>query len=129
MSAVAFASRDAVWLVTASPINGLLPSGTVSEPTTVQLLPSADVEAVMMLPARASFTQRGGAPATAVLVVCAPALARRWNVIPLDGVTNSAALAESAAPSLRIITPALVQAFTFSTVATRATIAPSPDIG
>ena len=30
LSAVAFASRDAVWLVTASPINGLLPGGNTS---------------------------------------------------------------------------------------------------
>jgi hypothetical protein len=47
--------------------------------------------------------------------------------MPCDGVTKTAAFAAPVDASARIITPAFVHAFTLSTLATRATIVPSPD--
>src|SRR5881397_871206 len=82
---------------------------------------------MMTLPARASFNHRGAAPAAIVHAVVDPAAVRRWNVIPFEGVTKIAAFAAPGVRSLRIISPAFVHASTFSTSATRATIAPSPD--
>jgi len=55
-----------------------------------------------------------------VLTLTPPAVNRRWNAIPLPGLTMSDACGLFAVRPARIITPALVQAFTFCTASTRA---------
>src|SRR5437773_4094793 len=95
-------------------------------PTVVQLLPSDETAAVNTWPARVSRTHVGAEPEASVEVVSAPEKVRRWNVSPLPGDTNIDAFADCGSRVWRIITPALVHAFTFCTLATRATIEPSP---
>jgi hypothetical protein len=63
-----------------------------------------------------------------VLVLIAPSLARRWKGTPLvdEAATSMNACAADGDSELRIMTPAFVQLFTYSMLATRATIDPSP---
>jgi hypothetical protein len=82
-----------------------------------------------VLPVRVSRTQYGAvAAAPPLCVVAPPLLARRWYASPLPGVTIIIPCAAPADVEARIITPALVQAWTFCTLATRAVIVPSPTI-
>ena len=57
LSNVAVAAAEVVWLDTARPIKTVCPNAIVSVPTTVQVVPSADCDAVIALPARVSRTQ------------------------------------------------------------------------
>ena len=101
--------------------------GMVSEPTTVQFTPSTDVEAVRMSACRSIATHSGAATAGPVVLTLAPPVTgRRWNAVPLPGDTSISAWAAPALSESRIITPALVQALTFCTLATRATMRPLP---
>src|SRR5688572_26168005 len=101
----------------------------VDDPTWIQVTPSADSKPVMVLPTRVSLTQR-----TAVfwlpdvLMLLPPSARRRWNGTPFTGddATSMKACAADGERELRIITPALVQAWTASMLVTRATIDPSP---
>ena len=72
-----------------------MPSAIVSDPIVVQLVPSADVDAVTVDPLRARRTQSG---ATAVSEpefdrLVAPALFRRWKALPLPAETSTNACA------------------------------------
>src|SRR5204862_6669069 len=100
----------------------------VSEPTVVQDAPSVERNAVMVLPARVSFTHIGAAPARPDVLTDAPLVdVRRWNARPLAALTSIIALRDPAASDSRIITPALVQSAVCWTDATRVTMEPSPD--
>ena len=61
-----------------------------------------------------------------VWVVSPPVAVRRWNTAPLPGVTATRACRDPAASVSRIMTPALIQAFVFCSLATRAMMSPSP---
>ena len=99
----------------------------VSLPTSAHVAPSADSNAVIVLPLRVSFTQRGAVESVpAVLTLVLPSASRRWNARPLAPDTSMKACAEPAVSDPRNITPAFVQLATFCTEATRATIDPSP---
>ena len=103
-----------LWLVTARPIKTLAAIGIVAVPTEVQLIPSAEMEAVKVLPLRARRTQYGATgPATVVPTAVAPVVSRCWNAAPEPGVTNISAYVESAARLSRIITPALAHTLVF----------------
>ena len=68
------------------------------------------------MPARTSLTQRGAVDwLPEVLTLAAPFTGRRWKGTPLTGdeATSMKPCAADGASELRIITPALVQAFTF----------------
>src|SRR5687768_8159948 len=96
-------------------------------PTVVHVTPSTDSHAVSVSPVRRNRTQYGAVTTLpAVLVLSPPAATRRWNLFPLPGVTIMIPCGASGERLSRIITPALTQAWTASTVATRATISPSP---
>src|SRR6185437_15186821 len=126
-SNVHVALDDVVWLVTASPTYTLATIGTVSVPTSVQFVPSADSYAVNVLPARVSLTQCGAVDAEpAVLTLVWPDRLRRWNATPFDAETSMNACGESASSVSRTMTPAFTHALTFGTLATRAMIVPSP---
>src|SRR5581483_176142 len=125
----AVASCGAAWLVTAMPTYTEIGIAIVAWPTVVQATPSLDRDAVNVFPARTIRTHFGAVPAAATLVIRPPDADRYWNAAPFDGLTIIAACAADAVSDARIMTPALVQAFTFCTDATRATIEPSPDIG
>ena len=86
----------------------------VSEPTTVQLLPSRDFDAVKRLPTRSSFTKYGLVPGPPEVCAEMPLVdGRRWYASPLLGLTSMKACFEPGVSASRIITPAFVQAFTF----------------
>src|SRR3982751_29989 len=102
----------------------------VSVPTTVQLVPFEDAEAVKVFPVRSSLSQYGAATAgPAVRVVAPPVSLRRWNVRPCPGVRATKALAEFAAMLSRIMIPAFAQAFVYGSDATRTIIDVSLEIG
>src|SRR5687768_15089292 len=94
----------------------------VSLPTSVQLTPSADRYALMVLPLRVRRTQTGGAPSPPA--VCAERLdvaGRRWNASPFvdpKGVTIMKACADPGVSDSRSMTPAFVHGSTFCSVAT-----------
>ena len=112
-----------LWLVKARPTKTLAAMGIVSEPTRVQVTPSAEMEAVNALPVRTTLTQEGATtPAPVVDVEIPPVATRRWNVAPWPGVTNIDACVEPVASVSRIMTPALAHGFVFWMLATRATI-------
>src|SRR5688500_3583840 len=95
----------------------------VSEPTTVQVAPSVDRDAVTTSPARSSFTQYGACPAPPdVLVDTPPVETLRWNASPFVWLTTIIACLEPAVSVSRIITPLFVHASVGLMVATRATI-------
>jgi hypothetical protein len=74
-----------------------------------------------------SRTQYGAVTAgPAVLVLTPPVAVRRWKAVPLPGVAIIMACADPAASVSRIMTPALIQAFVFCSLATRAMMSPSP---
>src|SRR4051794_35864420 len=101
----------------------------VSDPTVVQFAPSIDAAAVIVVPARVSFTKYGAVPAgPLVLVETSAVLTRRWKASPLPGLTSINAWREPGSSDSRIITPAFVQFATKSSVATFVTIVPSPVI-
>ena len=80
-----------------------------------------------MLPTRSSRTQYGAAPLAPVVLTLAPPVAgRRWNASPLLNDTSMNACAAPGSTLSRIITPAFVHMLMFCTVATRATMLPSP---
>jgi hypothetical protein len=125
-----------LWLVTARPTvkeseAAEEPEGDrLTVPAIFQVMPSAEVEAVMVVPARVRRTQPGR---PALAMVCDPqsqfATFRHWKARPLPGVAKSAAngAVGSEAPPARIMMPALVQASVFCTEAIRAVIVPSAD--
>lgn len=65
-------------------------------------------------------------PAFLVELLFDPEVVRRWNVIPLPGVTNMEAYAELFIIVSRIITPALDHASVFCTLVTLAMNSQSP---
>ena len=127
LSRMAAPRTGLLWLVTARPTKTLADMGIVSEPTRVQVTPSAEREAVKVLPARTILTQEGATtPAMVVDAEIPPAATRRWKDAPWPGVRTIEACAEPGASVSRIITPALAQTFVFRTLVTRATTVPSP---
>src|SRR4051812_31355221 len=124
---VAVQVTPATWLETARPIRIVDGMVKVSLLISVQVLPSDDSYAEIVLPARVSFTQRGAPEALpAVPVLPAPSDFRRWKATPFDRETSANAWAEPALSEVRIITPALAQVAVFWMVETFATIEPSP---
>ena len=117
------------WLVIGRPTRTLCGSVTDTVSSDVQAVPSGEYDAVMLLPLRTSFTHFGAPPATAKFVVVPPDVLRHCNAMPLPGVTNTDAWGEEGSAVARIMTPVFTHAFRFCTVATRATIVPSPFIG
>ena len=61
-----------------------------------------------------------------VWVVSPPVAVRRWKAVPWPSVAIIIACVELALSDSRIMTPALVQAFVFCSLATRAMMSPSP---
>src|SRR5436190_8887587 len=129
LSIVAVAVRVLSWLDTGMPTSTFCGSVTVTVPMAVHAAPSDEYDAATLLPARTSRTNLGGTPATAVLLLTPPLALRHCIAIPLPGVTNTDACGEPASVVARIMTPALVHTLTFCTLATRATMVPSPDSG
>src|SRR5688572_30092937 len=87
---------------------------TLVDVSVVQLTPSPECCAVNVFPTRVNRTQRGGntgltQPVT--LMVVAPVVGRTWRLMPLVGVSSTAAWAEFAATLLRIMTPAFANAW------------------
>ena len=127
LSNVAVASVETTWLLTARPTSAFAPIVNVSLPTSVHPTPSADTYALIVAPMRSSFTQYGAATSgPVVLALVPPPTVRRWNALPWPADRSMNACAAPGSIVSRIITPALVHAFTFCTVATRAIITPSP---
>jgi len=100
----------------------------VTEPTVVHDTPSAERDAVITLPARASRTHVGvNAPAVPLTVADdPPVVALEINCTPCVAVVANATCFELAASDSRISTPAFAQPFVFWMPVTRATIEPSP---
>src|SRR3954470_18957673 len=97
----------------------------VSAPTTVQFDPSVETDDVNVLPARDTCTQYGAVPAPPAVLVDTPfADTRRWKASPFAELTTIIAWRAPGVTPSRIITPALVHAFSLPSVATRATIEP-----
>ena len=80
-----------LWLVTASPMQTLVPMGTVMTPTFVQLLPSGEQSAVKVLPARVRRTQQGLLAAAPMDQDDEPLPLPPWKANPLPAVTKAAA--------------------------------------
>ena len=96
-------------------------------PTCVHVDPFGDWNAVNVLPDRSSRTHRGGvAVASLVLTDMPPVAERRWNDEPLPAETSMNPCAELAVSESRNITPALAHELVFVTLATCATMEPSP---
>src|SRR5579872_1925458 len=111
LSNVAVASVPLMWLDTARPASTFVDIVNVSLPTVVQVVPSADSYAVMTLPARVSFTQRGAVDMDpAVLTLVLPSATRRWNARPFAEDTSMKACADEGESEPRIITPAFTHA-------------------
>src|SRR6185369_13458020 len=103
---------------------------TLVEAICVQDEPSAEYDAVKVLPARDSFTHCGGTgPLTqpATLTVLAPVAERTSIATPLVGVRRTEASMELVASDSRIITPALAKPAVCCSVATRAMTSTSPE--
>src|SRR3954469_669596 len=128
LSKVAVAAAAVWWLVTASPTYTGPEPARVTVPASVQLAPFADSKPEIVSPLRASFTPRGAllADPAATVTADAPALVRACRCTPLEADTSMNANGEPALSDVRIITPALLHAYTGSRLATRATISPSP---
>src|SRR5580765_978590 len=102
---------------------------SVSVATTRQFVPSVETDAVIVDPARESFTQYGAVKRPPdVLVEMSFVLTRRWSARPLFGfaATSMNACREPGSSVSRIITPAFVQLATNWTLVTLETIDPSP---
>src|SRR5438270_3744031 len=100
---------------------------TLPEPTVIQVTPSVDRLAVKLLPVRTRRSQYGAAgPVTNVPLVLPPLLDRRRKTMPLFGEMTTEASLALALREARTMTPALAQGSVFWTLATRATIEPSP---
>ena len=99
----------------------------VSDPSAVHVLPSADADAVIVLPLRCSFSQYGAAASgPPVWTVAPPSSGRRWKATPFSAYTSTNAWAADGWSEARIMTPAFVQASARCSVVTRATMTPSP---
>jgi hypothetical protein len=82
---------------------------------------------VIVLPALTTRTQSGAAAVVPEMPAAAtPAAVRYWYAVPFADDTSMSAYADPGVSVSRIITPAFVQAATFWSDATRATISPSP---
>ena len=124
---VAVARVEVLWLVTASPTYTVDAIEMVSLPSSDQLLPLDDRYAENVEPRRTNLTQYGAVTdPLEEFAVDPPVLTRRWNVSPFPGVTAANTCRDVAVNVSRIMTPALAQEFVFWSVATRATISPSP---
>ena len=120
--------RNVTRLVTLTPVEGPALTGRIvsAGPDTVTI----EVPAAKKTPARTVELEYGAVSrAPAVLVDVPPATRRRWKLFPFPGVTIIMACCDPGVRSARIITPALTHAFVYCTVATRATISPSPANG
>jgi hypothetical protein len=130
LSQVAVQSCALLWLTTARPAKTELPIVTESLPMNVQTAPSGDVYAENVSPTRVRRTQYGAVTAGPVVFdVVPPVATRRWNALPLPGVTRTKACVEFGASVSRIITPALAHELVFWRLATWARISPSPVSG
>jgi hypothetical protein len=99
----------------------------VSEPTSVQATPSAELYALKAVPARVIFTQYGATTSTPEVVeVLPPVVTRRWKTMPLPGVSAVIACFELVPRVSRIMTPPLAHGLVFWMLDTRPTIVPSP---
>src|SRR3954462_5384179 len=99
-------------------------------PSYFHAVPSLDSYPVITLPVRTTLIQRGAVLAEPAVPAAVPLmLLRHWNWTPLAADTSIEANAEPGSSVLRIITSAFVHRATFRTVATRATICPSPSSG
>jgi hypothetical protein len=124
---VAVARVETLWLVTARPTYTVAAIAMVSLPIRVQLIPVVDRYAENFEPCRTNRTQYGAVPVPPeVIVLDPPVVTRRWNAKPFPGVTLANAFRDVAVNVSRIMTPALAQELVFWSVATRATISPSP---
>src|SRR5688572_13689625 len=94
----------------------------------VHVVPSGEVNEVIVVPRRVSLTHSGPWPEALVAVVVPPATVRRWNTRGLLAATSIAAFAASSASVARIMTPAFDQGCASSTDRTRATTSKSPEI-
>ena len=120
-------SAVVAWLHTASPMYTLLVMERVAVPTVAHVLPSAEDDAVIVVPERTSFSQRGAAPdPPATYAVDPPFDVRASSSKPLDGVTSRSTCGDPVVSDWRIITPAFATELVFCIEATRATICPSP---
>ena len=115
------------WLDTIRPTLALDANETVVLPTALQVVPSAEVEPMTVLPVRASFSQAGnGRDAPAMKLVAPPVVDRVMNSTLPSGRTSRTTLTEPAASVSRSITPTFAYALVFCSAVTRATICPSP---
>ena len=90
-------------------------------------MPLVEVYAVIVLPLLLSFTQYGARRLPAAVVALDPSeVSRRINPLVLPGVIEMNALRAPGAMLSRNITPALAVAGVPGSLATRATISPSP---
>ena len=86
----------------------------VSDPTSVQLIPSDELYPENEFPLRTTLTQYGATTLTPeVFMVPPPVVSRRWKATPLPGVRTIMAWVELAARLSRIMTPALAQGLVF----------------
>src|SRR4051812_16016125 len=109
------------------PTYAVAPSGMVALPSVVQLVPSADVDAVTVEPMRRARTHCGGAAAPGyVRTAFAPVLICCWKNVPEPADTSAAPYVAFAAVPLRIITPAAEFASAYETESTRAVTSTSP---
>src|SRR5262245_12573963 len=77
LSKVALAVVVLSWLLTTSPASSEPVSDTESRPTSVQVLPSSDTEAISVPLDRVTFTHFGAVPATCVLRLAPLLVSRR----------------------------------------------------
>src|SRR4051812_36786682 len=121
--AVAIAS----WLLTARPTLIVAANAIESVPIAIHSEPSADANALTVVPRRSSFSHIGAAAiGPVVLKLRPPWSCRRWNAIPLDGDTSRNACFDPALVVSRSISPAFDQALAFCSDATFAMNTPSP---
>src|SRR4029450_1356634 len=122
-------STPSLWEVNARPTMTLLLIAMVSEPTVVHDAPSVETDPVSVDPVRTIRTQYGATTrGPAVQVLAPPTAVRRWKAAPFPGVITIIAWRAASERPSRIMTPAFAQGSVFWTLATRATIVPSPVI-
>src|SRR5262245_52372058 len=121
---------DNLWLDTASPTSTVGAIETEAVPNGVQTAPSADRDAVSVVPRRSTFSHTGAAPASPdVCSVAPPVCKRRRKPTPLPPVTNTKACRAPGSVDSRIITPACENGSTLVNELTRAITVASPVIG
>src|SRR3954466_12422211 len=108
-------TASVVWLDTPSPMNTFAAIAIVSVPTSFQVVPSAEWEAVNVLPLRSSRTQYGAAKVVLPVVLTDVPLVvkRRWNAVPFAADSSMNACVDPGASDSRIITPAFTHTLVF----------------